>query len=79
MIAADLVQPLDELYDNGWFWDSFYEAMTQDGTFQLDISSSDGHRYAIPWVQPITESVHAMFINNDWLAKVGQVRSHHAG
>ena len=72
MIAADLVQPLDELYDNGWFWDSFYEAMTQDGTFQLDISSSDGHRYAIPWVQPITESVHAMFINNDWLAKVGK-------
>jgi len=72
MIDAGLVQPLDSLYDNGWFWDSFYEAMTQDGTFQLDISSRDGHRYAIPWVQPITESVHAMFVNNDWLAKVGK-------
>lgn len=72
MIDADLVQSLDDLYNNGWFWSDFYDAMTQDGTFQLDISSRDGHRYAIPWVQPVTESVHAMFINNDWLAKVGK-------
>ena len=60
MIDADMVQPLDDLYNNGWFWSGFYEAMTQDGTFQLDISSRDGHRYSIPWVQPITESVHGL-------------------
>ena len=71
MIDADLVQPLDELYDNGWFWQPFYDAMTADGTFPLDISSRDGHRYAIPAVQPVTEAVHAMFINNDWLEATG--------
>ena len=72
MIDADLIQPLDELYDNGWLWETFYNTMTADGTFPIDISSRDGHRYAIPAAQPVTEAVHAMFINNDWLAAVGK-------
>lgn len=72
MVDAEMIQPLDDLYNNGWIWQGFYDQMTADGTFQLDISTVDGHRYAIPWVQPITESVHALFINNDWLAAVGK-------
>ena len=72
MIDADLIQPLDPLYDNGWIWQTFYDTMTADGTFPLDISSRDGHRYAIPAAQPVTEAVHAMFINNDWLAATGR-------
>ncbi len=72
MIDADMMQPLDDLYNNGWFWKTFYDAMTADGTFPLDISSRDGHRYAIPAVQPVTEAVHAMFINQDWLDATGR-------
>ena len=72
MVEADLIQPLDSLYEDGWIWETLYDVLVADGTFQLDISSVDGHRYAIPLPQPVTESVHSMFVNNVWLETLGK-------
>ncbi len=70
LIDAGLLEPQTEAWAN-YASDQAYEAMMQNGSAPFDVVTSDGELYAMPWVQPAIETVHALFVNEKWRKDLG--------
>jgi putative aldouronate transport system substrate-binding protein len=65
MIDAGLLQPLTDVW-NDYASEQAKEMMTADTTFPFDVATVDGELYGIPWVNPVLETTHALFLNEQW-------------
>lgn len=70
LIDAGLLEPQTAAWNN-YASDQAKEAMMQNGSAPFDVVTSDGELYAMPWVQPAIETVHALFVNEKWRKDLG--------
>ena len=70
LIDAGLLEPQTAAWNN-YASDQAREAMMQNGSAPFDVVTSDGELYAMPWVQPAIETVHALFVNEKWRKDLG--------
>ncbi|MFR8001515.1 MAG: hypothetical protein ACLU62_01195 [Hydrogeniiclostridium sp.] len=70
LIDAGLLEPQTAAWAN-YASDQAKEAMMQNGSAPFDVVTSDGELYAMPWVQPAIETVHALFVNEKWRKDLG--------
>ncbi len=70
LIEAGLLEPQTAAWNN-YASEQAKENMARNGTVPFDTVTVDGELYAMPWVQPAIETVHAMFVNEKWRKDLG--------
>ena len=70
MAEAGQIQDLKAVWD-AYATDQVKAAMTAGGTSSFDIATIDGKLYGIPAVVPILESMHVLYVREDWRKELG--------